>query len=363
MSERPNKKRRPEYRRVPVSDLLFDPSNPRFGGEPKKLTLPEIEARQEAIQKRLEEAPHYALQLLDSFRANGFIPYEPLVVRELGSKHIVIEGNRRLAAARHILANKDQQFSQGEVESFKEIPVLIFHQSSGQSDLDEIRAYLGVRHLFGFRDWPPESKAKFLDEQIKTKADIQRLVHELGVSRHTIKRYLVPYRVTRSAKKLLGSVQDQDFWILGEALTRSAIADYIELKVDPDTYKVEKFNRVRFRKLIEYLYGKVDKDTNRRLQAQVTETRQLSKLAIALAGEKSSRALEKGKPLSEAILLVETARDSIKRTRRLVTEVKLLIDKLGPSAKNRRLYERALTTHSQFDKAVRRLIRDVQANI
>src|SRR6476661_263016 len=80
-----------ELKFVEPSKLEFDPDNPRFGGRAGSKSQPEI-------QKLLFGSPYYASELVDSLVENGFISYEPLVVRKNGSKFVVIEGNRRLAA-------------------------------------------------------------------------------------------------------------------------------------------------------------------------------------------------------------------------------------------------------------------------
>jgi len=61
------------------SQLDFDATNPRLGGDRKRLT-------QAHIQKILEAEEHLALELVPSLVANGFIPYEPLIVRKVGSR-------------------------------------------------------------------------------------------------------------------------------------------------------------------------------------------------------------------------------------------------------------------------------------
>src|SRR5271163_1183233 len=100
------------------ADLLdFDPENPRFAGQMTGRV-------QDEIQKLIFREPHYASELVDSLVENGFIDYEPLIVRRKAKKYIVIEGNRRLAAVRHIRANLAKYpTAKSTLES---IPVLIF---------------------------------------------------------------------------------------------------------------------------------------------------------------------------------------------------------------------------------------------
>src|SRR5689334_14401947 len=143
---------RPRYKPVSVEALDFDSDNPRFGGAAKGFD-------QDQIQALLEQNPHYAKELIPSFVENGFIAYEPLVVRERGTRFVVIEGNRRLAAIRYILSNT-QEFSDEVRNRFLRIPVLIFpSRAADRIHQDAVRVYLGIHHLFGFREWPPESKA------------------------------------------------------------------------------------------------------------------------------------------------------------------------------------------------------------
>ena len=198
--------------------LSFDPTNPRFAG------LGGLRD-QDRIQALLERAPHLALELKSSFLENGFIDYEPLVVKAIGRRrYIVVEGNRRLAAIRHIRANRDEYAQKSDkLDDLESIPVLIFAKSPSVQLKKEQRVYLGVRHLFGFREWPPESKAHYLHSQVTSEEDLQRLTRELNIKRQDIQRYLVAHRLRAKANALWRPYKDQDFWVLGESLNRSGI--------------------------------------------------------------------------------------------------------------------------------------------
>lgn len=345
-----------EFTEVNVDDLLFDPGNPRFGGKSGKYSLAEIENQQEKIQKTLEGDPHYALRLLESFRKNGFIRYEPLVVRRMGTKYVVIEGNRRLAAVRHILKNPSSVFPADLINKFKTIPVLLFHQAEDQSHIQDMRVYLGVRHLFGFKDWPAESKAIFLDEQIKSSADLERTVDELGIKKSAVRRYLVPYRMIRKAKQHLRGISDQEFWILGEALTRSAIPEYIELEVNPDTLEVEKFNLPKLRKLIDFLYGEMRADGNRNfLTRKVTDTRESSDLAKVLSDSRAAARLERGSSLDEALLSVQTPSENIKRFRKQLRELAVVVRSITAGGDS--LAKDLKVKYQQFSRTARQFLK------
>lgn len=344
------------FKRIEIEKLLFDPGNPRFGGRSGPAKLSVIEKHQDRIQKVLEGDPHYALRLLESFKENGFIPYEPLVVRQMDGKYVVIEGNRRLAAVRHIVRNKEGSFSAELIARFKKIPVLVFHQQEDQSHIQDMRVYLGVRHLFGFKDWPAESKAIFLDEQIKSGDDLERTVDELGIKKSAVRRYLVPYRMTQRAKQHLKGISDQEFWILGEALTRSAIPEYIELEVDPDTLEVEGYNLAKLKKLIDFLYGELTGAGSRNfLTRKITDTRDSSKLAKVLSDPKAAAKLERGASLEEALLEVQTPSENVKRLRTQLGEMAVVVRSIARGDKQatdmKRKYLEFLKSARQYLKA------------
>lgn len=249
-------KRDAKYETVPVGDLLFDPENPRLGGAARHKT-------QDEIQKYLEGPPNYALDLVGSISENGFLPYEPLIVRREDGKFVVIEGNRRLAAIQAILSDP-AKYSAELIRSLKEIPVLVFADDGEGRDSEEILRYLGVKHLFGFRDWPPTSKAMFLDERVRTKKDLSQVLKELNIKRGEAARYLIPFRLKKVAKKAFKGVETEDFWSLAESFGRKNIRGYVQLDVDRRAMRIRGFDPSKMRYLAQFLYG-----TKRR----VTDTR------------------------------------------------------------------------------------------
>jgi len=320
--EKPDKG--PDFTFVSPNEVRFNESNPRFGGEAKRLSQAEI-------QKLLEDAPHYALELVDSFVQNGFIAYEPIVVRKEKGEYVVIEGNRRLAAVRHVLANPDK-YPTKAVAALETIPVLIFEEKADATHREEVRTYLGVRHLLGYREWPPESKAIFLDQHVRSASDLKRIMKELGISKNTIARHLIPYRVKKAASDVVDgfeNIEDKKFWTLGEALTRSGIREYIRLQVDPSSLRVVQFDKARLRYLLEFLYGTAEegrRGTYRALgRARISETRDLTRLAKVVSSKRAAERLEKGGTLEDAELYVETREETVEG---LLSDLRILLQKI-----------------------------------
>ena len=348
-----------EFKDISPEHLCFDPKNPRFGGAANRQTPDEI-------QHFLEGAPHLALQLVPSLIQNGFISYEPLVVRQEGKKYIVIEGNRRLAAVRHILANPSKYPSRA-VNRLKLIPVLVFHEKADASHIKDIRVFLGVRHLVGFREWPPESKAMFLDQNIKSRIDVERITREFNIKKHDIRRYLIPYRVMKASREIFEEFEDieeKEFWKLGESLTRSGIKEYVGLEIDPDSLVVRAFDQSKLRNLLEFLYGRVEERRPGAYRAvgtrRIADTRHLSRLGKVLSSKRAAEELEKGRTLEEAELYVETREETKKH---LIDELGILLQNiilLRPSPEEA---EKIFKVFQSFESAIHSFSQDAKSDV
>jgi hypothetical protein len=334
-------------------DLLFDSSNPRFGGDLGSKTQGEI-------QDFIFGKPHYASELVDSLLENGFIDYEPLVVRKNGNKFIVVEGNRRLAAVKHILSNPER-FS-GKIEDLKSLPVLIFPDKPDPEQASEMSVYLGVRHLFGFREWPPRSKARFLDERIISKETLNQVIRELGVSKQEIRRLLIPYRLLKDASLQLPP--DEDFWVLGESLGRTGVKDFLQLDVDSDTLQIRKANKGNLKMLLNDLYGEVvpgKRFVRDRASARVTDTRDLSRYSKVLSSPEARKVIRSGGSLEQAALYVDTTQESVKRLEKLTRDIGVLLGKVLKRTNPE--YGSVLARYKLFDRAVKRFLKNAKSDV
>jgi hypothetical protein len=301
-----------------VDKLDFDPSNPRFAAKPNKHD-------QDNLQRLLTEAPYFALELVDSLVKNGYIDYEPIVVKKApGGRYTVIEGNRRLAAIKEILANPDKY--KDRKESLDKVPALIFPENPDTQQSGEMRIFLGVRHLIGFREWPPLSKAAFLDRLSRQAGSLNQVLQELRITKNNAKRLLLPYRLLNKAGRPIP--EEEDFWTLGEAMTRAGVKEFLSLDID-DSLQIVSFDAKRFSHLLDFLYGKESsKGIRDAASRKVSETRELSKFAKVIKSESAYKALLKGDSLADAEIHVDTSQESIDRLRKVVGELKKVSRKL-----------------------------------
>ena len=144
----------PEF--VAIEQLHLDAKNPRIQEIGKDLS-------EERILKVLWR--EYSVdEVAMSIAQNGFFPHEPLFIVEENGNLVVVEGNRRLAAAR-LLREPDLRerlqvtnlpaISEQAVDKLGSLPVI-------RCQRDTIWQYVGFKHVNGPQAWDSYAKAKYI---------------------------------------------------------------------------------------------------------------------------------------------------------------------------------------------------------
>ena len=306
------------------------------------------------FRKYIYGKPHYASELVDSLLENGFIDYEPLVVKRKNGRFAVVEGNRRLAAIREIRAHPERY--EGRKSDLDRIPVLVFPERPDPQFANEMRVYLGVRHLFGLRQWRPISKAKFLDRESKSSGGLDRVIKEVGLTKQQVRRFLVPYRLLNKAKAALPPAED--FWVLGEALGRTGIQKFLQLDVDSKTLEVRSFDKRNFKQLLDDFYGPRKAGSKERdSTAKVLhDTRDLLRFAKVLGSDKACLVLHSGRSLEEAEICADTSEESLKRLGKITKELSILLKKLLGSKRDQEAGN-LRQAFKQYESAIRAFLK------
>src|SRR5882762_259114 len=144
-----------------LESLFLDPKNPRFK---TPASIAESRYEEQPVQERaLAELKSIGIDdLLASIRSYGFVPSDPLVVRPLGEKkHVVVEGNRRVATLKTLMKGHQDGTSplpEYIVKSITQLEVLVY-----DGDDPNIAWILqGLRHMTGIKEWQPLQQAEFL---------------------------------------------------------------------------------------------------------------------------------------------------------------------------------------------------------
>ena len=190
---------------VSVTDLELDPLNPR---------LPESMLDQpEHLLLRWLNEQEVLTELASSMLANGFFHHEPLVVLPPNAegKRIVLEGNRRFGALSILLQLPSAV--EAEISFDFASPPLDFQLTRLRSvpvmevqDREAVRKFLGYRHIGGLKTWSPESKARYLEQEIlaavaAASADPFRdVAKRVGSQAASVRNQYIALSVLRAAK-------------------------------------------------------------------------------------------------------------------------------------------------------------------
>ncbi len=289
---------------VPVSELQFDPENPR---------LPQSARRDSTAILTWMLSDGAIIDLMGSIGAQGYFGGEPVLVIPRERPHTVVEGNRRLAAVRLLLRPEEAPTRQRAVADVaaaaiyrpERIPVLKFDQRA------EILDYLGYRHVTGIREWGPLEKARYVDQLITRmrdgdqEVDYRELARRIGSRTDYVRRLMDGLAVYKHAEErafydLPGlDEKPMEFSILSTALGFNKLADFVGLAPeDRDSdYRTLQLNDANLKELLAWMF--VERPSRGTV---LGESRQLARLANVVAEPRALSALRQGEPLAVAAM-------------------------------------------------------------
>jgi hypothetical protein len=313
-------KSEPTYRYIELDKLQLDNTNPRL---PKSLHNDSI---QSTIEFLLLEAS--TIEIMQSIGENGFFPGEQLLVVENENGFKVLEGNRRLVALLLLqdftLASVKENIVRKVFEEAKyrpdKIPCLIFNNKN------EIKKYIGFRHITGMKSWSLSSKARYLHD-LKNSYFISKPFHEacrglakmIGSRKDYVERLLIAYEMYRVVEdeafyKIKG-LDDTSFYVgyLSDSLSRTHITNFLNIDLNSEKPS-QNLNKANLKELIHWFYEKNDQNQTR-LKGKSSDLNALNKV---MAHEHAFKSFKEGTPLYEALELTEETdhlyRDSVKKS-------------------------------------------------
>lgn len=276
-----------------VNELHFDSSNPRlFTGDIHGATDDEV-----IIRSLNEIAP--LNELLLSISQNGYIDVEPLIVtsRPEGG-YRVLEGNRRLATLRLLtnpaLASKlkiplPESASRGDLDLPDEILTICVDSE------EEVRTYIGFKHINGPYRWHAYAKARYVTEWYKKERvnglTIDKIAVLLGDDNKTIRDYVGGMLVLEQAEDAgLFSVDDKykrgpfAFSHLYTALGRKEYVEFLGLPKrwsdQPGDEPIPQAKLEALGEVLRYIYGSNRDKFEPLVQSQNPHLKQLGEALV-----------------------------------------------------------------------------------
>jgi len=246
-------------RLMKVSDLQFDRKNPRLA----EFSLTD-DSEESEVMEILWEAMDVE-ELTMSIAASGFFPHEPVIVAKENGKHVVIEGNRRLAAVKLLLnpnlvpglAENIRDIGEDAKEALKEIPAI-----SGTRE--NAWRYLGFKHVNGPAKWSSYAKSRYIADVHKNFGiKLEDIAKQIGDTHKTVQRLFRGLMVIEQAERMK-VFNREDRWRnhfafshLYTGLEYPAISAFIGLQsvTDEDSDPVPLEKKEELREVCLWIYG------------------------------------------------------------------------------------------------------------
>ncbi len=246
-----------------LSKIFLDPNNPRFT-EADWEYVPEIDWDKPDVQEKAQRrlVTDFGVEKLRmSMEVNGFLPIDRVIVRKFAEdKYLVLEGNRRICAAKMIgkVALDGSDVADAVLESLKELPCL----SYTGSDVDAAWIFQGLRHISGVAEWSAFNKAKLLVEQMEKEGlSLTEVGKRFGLSPHGAGQWVRGYYAFNQARlssDYINEVDERSYPYFQELFGRSSTP--IREWLGWDETKYEFANKLNLDEFISWLYPRGSED-------------------------------------------------------------------------------------------------------
>jgi len=147
-----------------LDSIFLDPNNPRFVNINWD-QIPEERYDEDSIQDGVKQKliSEFSInKLINNMEVNGYLPIDRVVVKEFkDGKYVVLEGNRRICAAKEIKNKAEQNQESVDAEILSSVETISCLQYTG-SDPEAAWVFQSLRHIMGIQDWSSFNKAKLL---------------------------------------------------------------------------------------------------------------------------------------------------------------------------------------------------------
>lgn len=230
-----NKQPGANVRRVGLSKLLLDPNNFRLIHESDQINVTDDRVKEKDVQARtfrliVGNKNQNIQDLVDSFKSNGYLPVDQIQVRELpDGDYVVVEGNRRVAALKHLQSEYDlKSIDLGKLDAavFKKVPVVLYQ------DPDEVHhlTLMALKHISGNKKWGEWNQAKLLEQLfVEHKLTEDDICNKVGIRKAELRRSLRALALANQyqASDYGDQFNESMFPIFREAARNTALKEWI----------------------------------------------------------------------------------------------------------------------------------------
>lgn len=333
---KPTTRRAHALQEVPLATLLLDPNNFRFVDRSEYKNVEESKIAGAQVQRRalnlvLGPGQSNIVDLIDSFKANGWLPVDQIQVRKHSKGgYVVVEGNRRIATLKYLKAQYDQhEFDLGALSPtiFDRVPVVTYEDG----DKVHYLKLMGLKHISGNLKWPPLNQAKLLLQLKESGLKPDEICKAVSITRRT-------FNLSLKTLRLIDLYRESDYGdqfrsdqynLFREVMNSSKLRAWIGW--DDDALAAR--NRANLERLFAWI-SPVEGDDGAMREAVVVKEADMRALAEIVDDPKALDRLDRTRDLLKARegsteLQRRRARDTLDSAQREVNELFALSNSFG----------------------------------
>lgn len=329
-----------------LNNLYLDPNNYRFVENDNYRKVDEdnlIDIQVQARTKQFIEGRKRSgiTDLINSFKANGFLEVDVIQVKDLGeNKYLVLEGNRRVTALKALQEDYEKSFDIGLLDSaiFKKVPFEIHNNE----EIEKHLIIMGLKHIGGNKKWPVINQAQLIYDYLKPFLNSgkkkysegeKKLCDSLGIMKVKLKTSQRAYHLILDYKKSdYGDQFESDkYSIFEEIIKRPTIKEWLDWD-DSQYVAKNKINKERLFSWISMADATSDDNENGDVNPDksepiITKSIEIRDLAKFIDNEEALTIMEETNSVAQG--LVESGVITSEGYKKKISEIKKSIEELN----------------------------------
>ena len=242
-----------------IEQIYLDPNNPRFVDESWS-TIEDERIDEEIVQNEARRKMirfHDVEKLRMNMEVNGFLPIDQAIVRQFKpDKFVVLEGNRRITAAKKIVEvqRKGAPVNVSVMKSISKIQCLLYSGTDNQAAW----IFQGLRHITGIRPWSSYNKAKLMSQLLQEEGkSLKEVGKQFGLTSFGAGQWIRGYNAFRQAKdesEFSQEVKESAYTYFQELFGRSNLSLRQWMEWNDTEYRFE--DSLAFNEFLSWLYPK-----------------------------------------------------------------------------------------------------------
>jgi len=301
-----------------LKNFYLDPNNYRFVDHKDYKKVAQKDVLDEKVQQRTRnfisgKNREGVKDLLNSFRANGFLEVDVIQLKDLGdNKYLVLEGNRRVTALKILKEDYDNGLDIGKFnpETFKKVPSFIHENEDDATH----KIIMGLKHISGNKKWPAINQAQLIYDYLKPHETDRydeeeiNLCESLGITKVKLRNSQRAYHLILEYKESdYGDQFSSDmYYTFAEITKRPSIKKWIDW--NDNLYFAE--NKENALRLFSWLSQREEQDEieddeiedSKKYPPIITKYREIQDLAKFIDNEKALEVMEKENSVAQGLL-------------------------------------------------------------